>query len=278
MILYWATACATIIVAGFQMLYVDTDNYIMKQSTHAVRYSVICGHVWSNVHVLYNACLVLFSAGLGIMFRDIITPTNALRVSAANQAISGPEFGARSRERWLFSCSWACALLLSAILSMTHERGPREKTKATRLAIRVAVVISLGIGMPLSDFSASIYLLVHTLAMMVITNIEFWLVAADSVNLFRSSTREGEQGGVAVDCSEDDLDENDNTDQNEVPESLIGIRTDEQKCASPERGAVEEQMNECPSTRAVQHRMRTKNKRHRMVKVHFQRSHGNELW
>lgn len=198
----------TSLIYGFQTLYVNVDNKIIKGGKHSMRHKVFLGVTWACLHTPYHICLVLLATGLGIAFRDIIIVPVAsgaassgksavgeavhfvMRGAATLSASSGPHF--TPMNRWLFSIGWGGSMLLSAMFSMTHHKGRREATKYARLLLRSGIAISLGVWMPFTKLPAGAYLLVHSLVTSVISFTEFILVQADAADVIGSALRGSE--------------------------------------------------------------------------------------
>lgn len=236
----------TALVYALQTLYINVDNKILHGSRHAIRESKVLGFMWSALHLPYLMCLVTLATGLGILLRDIVIPP-ATR-STFGQA-----------QRWLFSSGWGGSIIISTILSSLHAPGPLEVTKFARLTARIALTLILTFGIPFTTMTAESYLLLHTLVTAAISILEFMLIHADAVGLFRSTSvkRFGKPFSTHDHRSDYSTEGNESNIDTEQVEQITFT-------TSPSRSAG--QTETCPSTRALISRMNLQN-RHRLEQV-----------
>jgi len=251
-LLYGFVFAATAIVTSFAAFYINIDNKIIPGSRHALRHNQAMGLFWNVLHLPFHACLILFSAGLGIAFRDIIiegtaTATVTHGTNAASEVISEPRFGAN--EKLLFIVGWSGSLVLSGAISLCHSYGPREFTKPIRIFIRSSIAIVLTVGIPFVDLSAELFILIFSVAISVMCIIEYILVHADDLNLLRpnSSKKTGDRK------ENDFLNNNMDYEEDEPEEEFEGPR-------------IGQEDNECRATRELRSRMK-KGSTNRLVAV-----------
>lgn len=216
--LYAAAAAGTAMLYALQTLYVNVDGHIIKGGTHAIRFKAFFGILWSQIHTVYHFSLILFATGLGIALRDITIPPKedaaekllniVLRATEESGTSTGPKFG--TEERWLFSSGWGASLLLSGIIGLLHDAGPRAATLWRRLAIRAVVVIAMMVSIPFADISAGNFVLIYTIPTVVIASLEFLFHHMDRMGFFRSEQ--------TIFTGTDDLDVGDSFEEETVDE------------------------------------------------------------
>lgn len=266
--MFLAVVGCTSLIYALQTLYVNVDNKILRGGKHSMRHNVVLGVTWTAMHTPYHICLVLLATGLGIAFRDIIiTPAAAGSASSARPSVGeAAHFVVRAAakltapgvphftklNRWLFSIGWGGSMLLSAMLSMMHFKGPRETTKYPRVLLRSAIAIGLGVGMPFTGVPAGVYLLVHSLVTSVISFTEFILVQVDAVDIIGSTLR-----GYDL----DDAAHSDHSDH-----GIKAAAAGDENSPWPDTEAQKQRGEETINAQALRRRMSQKG-RHRLEKV-----------
>lgn len=238
--LYAGAAAGTAMLFGLQTLYVNVDGNIVKGGVHAVRHKALYGIAWSQVHLLYHIALVLFATGLGLSLRDIAFSQNAVGSGAAEAAqflMRADTEGEGSvaevvatfgrKQRWLFSAGWGASIILSGIIGAFHYGGPRAATKPYRLITRFNVVAGIMVGMPHADISAGSFLVVYTVALLVIGTVEYICVQMDHIGFFRSE-QTSYTGSYGLGDSNDDSSEAEGDDEiPRAPEDALSKESQE---------------------------------------------------
>lgn len=191
--MYLSAMAATITLYSLQTLYVQVDNRIQKGGTHAIRHKTLTGFSWSLLHMPYHFFLVMFATGLSISLRDVAVPPipteTARLVLRASKPTADAVQGAAQftrNARWLYSVGWGGSVIFSALISGTHQGGPRSATKRWRLAGRIVFVMGLMLGMPFTELRAEWFQLVFMGVSMLISAAEYVLVNMDRIGFFRS--------------------------------------------------------------------------------------------
>ncbi|PXF41093.1 hypothetical protein BWQ96_09197 [Gracilariopsis chorda] len=211
--LYGVAAASTAMLYCLQTLYVNVDGCIVKGGQHAIRYKVVFGIVWSQLHTLYHMALILFATGLGISIHDVMLPSEksesarwavvvVMRAATGGKGAVAPGFG--DKERWLFSVGWGMSMIMSAAMGVLHYGGPRAASRRYRVATRVVVATGVMVGLPFTRLRADVYLGVHTAVVVLLTVAEFILAHMDRMGFFRSegSSKASSGWGVSFDDGE----------------------------------------------------------------------------